>query len=437
MLGEVLRIELLWVPCHIKEELNGIFHRLQIADIHDPHLIDTIGIGQVHLFPDTGNGTDIDPLGVTGSTHIVEMVIHAKSALALLAAKCRQASHVTPVVITEQQRHVIGYLHALVVEILHFLIEGPHLWCLRGRFTCHVTDQLALVLHDILHQFHGGMIFHLGVTVTTHTDGVHRLPAFGTFHATTPEVEHLVFVVLEAPGAVPLATLPVLLGQSHRLMVRGAHHDTHLVGQRSVVLVIVIEGTLPHGGPQVVAFQTEQQFKHLLVTFRIDATKLLVGPVAKGGPLVVDEDATIGHLRLAIGIYTFLNIYILMLCYRNVSPPVPGRHADLAAQLIDAVDGATFVAAGNHQCLTDTSHWVVDHLKQIFFCLAFQIAPLNLATLDQLLNQLRLQAADDHTLVGGLLAQGGSGATDSLQVVLKVCQGHLHTLVVIGIADKV
>lgn len=78
----------------------------------------------------------------------------------------------------------------------------------------------------------------------------------------------------------------------------------------------------------------------------------------------------------------------------------------------------------------------VDHLKQILLGLAFQVALLDLATLDQLLNQLRLQTTDDHTLVGGLLPQGGSSATDSLQVVLKVCQGHLHALVVIGIADK-
>ena len=37
---------------------------------------------------------------------------------------------------------------------------------------------------------------------------------------------------------------------------------------------------------------------------------------------------------------------------RYVGPPIPGRHTELTAQLIDAIDGTTSVATGDDQLLT-------------------------------------------------------------------------------------
>ena len=249
----------------------------------------------------------------------------------------------------------------------------------RGFLASHLSEQFALLLHDLLHQPYAGLVFHCLVTVATHAHGVHRLPRLGTLHTTTPEVHHLVVVSGEAPLAVTLAALPVLLGQCHRLVVRGAHHDAHPVGKNTILRVVVIEGTAPHGGPHVVGLQTQQQFEYVLVHLGIDAAELLVAPVAKRGPLVVDEYTSVSHFGLAVGIYTSFYIYVILMPCGDVGPPVPRRYSHLARQFVDAVDGAALVAAGNHQGLFHSRCGVVNNLQEILLPLTFYVFLLNLS----------------------------------------------------------
>ena len=380
MLLQVGGIELIGIPRHIEEELDGIFHRFQVAHIQYPHLVYAIPVGQVHLLPQTRDGTDVDPLRVARASHVVYVVVHAEASLTLLGStKFRQTADVAPVVVAQQQDDIVWHLHPLVVEVLHFLIECPHLRHILGFLALHLSEQFALLFYYLLHQPDGGFVFHCLVTVTTHTYGVHRLPRLGTLHTASPEVHHLVVVGGEAPLAVTLAALPVLLGQCHRLVVRGAHHDAHPVGQRAILLVVVVEGTAPHGRPHVVGLQTQQQFEYVLVHLGIDAAELLVAPVAKRGPLVVDEYTTVSHFGLAVGIYTSFYIYVILMPCGDVGPPVPRRHTHLATELVDAVDGAALVAAGNHQGLFHSRCGVVNNLQEILLPLTFYVFLLNLS----------------------------------------------------------
>ena len=78
-------------------------------------------------------------------------------------------------------------------------------------------------------------------------------------------------------------------------------------------------------------------------------------PRRQAGCLIIQEEAAELNGWLTIRIRTFLHIGLAVLGDRSISPPVPRRDAQLTAQLIDAIDGATAVTTGNHNLGVDRS----------------------------------------------------------------------------------
>ena len=141
----------------------------------------------------------------------------------------------------------------------------------------------------------------------------------------------------------------------HGLVMASPHHDAHIVSGLRVQRVVSIEGPPPHGWPQEVPLQAQDELKNSLVE-TVVAIVRTVGvhhPRRQTWCLVVQEQATVAHPGFAVSILAKLDKYSVMLRHRHVSPPVPRRHTYLLRQLIDAEHGATLVAAGNHQLLPD------------------------------------------------------------------------------------
>ena len=114
-------------------------------------------------------------------------------------------------------------------------------------------------------------------------------------------------------------------------MMRCTHHDSHPVGQHTVLLVIVVECASPHCRPHEIAFQTQQELEYALITSAVDSSELLHSPVSEGRPFVVDEYAPVCHLRLSIGVdAAAADIDVFMLCNRHIHPPIPWRYSYLA-----------------------------------------------------------------------------------------------------------
>ena len=65
---------------------------------------------------------DVQPFAVARRTHIVNVVVHAESALVLEFIGGGQTADVAPVVITEENNHVIGHTESFVVISLHLFI---------------------------------------------------------------------------------------------------------------------------------------------------------------------------------------------------------------------------------------------------------------------------------------------------------------------------
>ena len=122
MAKQIVYLIFIGVPRHVHKQLDGIFHRFQVAHVQDPKFLDTTVIGQLQLFPHILDGGDIDPLRISGRTHIVHMVIEAPAALTLLLLGCRQSPHITPVIVAKQHRHVVGHTKSGIVIVLYFFI---------------------------------------------------------------------------------------------------------------------------------------------------------------------------------------------------------------------------------------------------------------------------------------------------------------------------
>ena len=122
MVEEIGSRESRWVPRHVDEELDRILHRLEVTDIEDPQTVDTILRSQRELFPHVLYRRHVKPLRIAGRTYIVDMVIESPSSLAVTLLRCGHPPHVAPVVIAEQQRHVVGYFHARIVIVHHLFV---------------------------------------------------------------------------------------------------------------------------------------------------------------------------------------------------------------------------------------------------------------------------------------------------------------------------
>src|SRR6266404_6271585 len=90
-------------PGESQEEFHGKFHRLQVANVHNPYRVRAIMVRQVHLFPDLAYRIGVEPFVIPRPADIIEMVIDACPAGANPFLRRREPSYVSPIVIAPEQ----------------------------------------------------------------------------------------------------------------------------------------------------------------------------------------------------------------------------------------------------------------------------------------------------------------------------------------------
>ena len=275
------------------------------------------------------------------------MVVHAVSAAARGVVHRRELAHVAPVVVAEQQGHVVRNPHPFVVVVLYLFIQRPYLRGLRGGLAGDIGYHPALVADYPLEQRDVGAFLHSHVAVAPHSYRHHVLGVLHPLDSAPPEVHQNAPVLVIVPGAAAVA-VPFLLGPGAGLVVRRAHDYAHLVGIVHVERVVVVECGVPHRRPHEVALQAQQQFEHPAVEAALVAVGVLVDPAGEGRCLVIEEDTSVIYLGLSLGIAAVEDVYPVPVYGRDVGPPVPGRHAYRGAQSVDAVGGAALVASGDY-----------------------------------------------------------------------------------------
>ena len=212
---------------------------------------------EVHLLPHFCNRNRVEPLVGARISDVIEMIVNAGASTALLFVSGWQPAEIPPIVITPEQSHIVWNSHAMLVVLLHFLVERPELGNFRHVWIHVIGDDFALVGHDPFQQIHVGRDvapFHHGhVAIATHADGHDAFIVLVALGALRPELTENCGIgrVVPGSGAVPL---PLLLRAQHRLVVRGPHHDAIFVGQLRVQRIILVESVVPHGRPKIVGF---------------------------------------------------------------------------------------------------------------------------------------------------------------------------------------
>ena len=117
------------------------------------------------------------------------------------------------------------------------------------------------------------------------------------------------------------------------LTMRGANHNTarigHRLGSRNLE-----EGncSFMHRWPDSIGSQPQQELEYLLIgleAYMSEGCRLKCGvaPVAQAPVFIIQEDATIGHTGLLLGLEICIYHQPLLLLWHQVTPPYPGRHA--------------------------------------------------------------------------------------------------------------
>ena len=212
---------------------------------------------EVHLLPHFCNRNRVEPLVGARISDVIEMIINSGAPTALTFVSGWQPAEIAPIVVAPEQSHIVWNPHAVLVILLHFLVERPELGNFRHVRIHMIGDDLPLVGHDPFQQIHVGRhvapFHHRHVAIAPHADGHHAfivLVALGTLR---PELAENFGIGRVVPGSSAV-TLPLLLRAQHRLVVRGPHHDAIFVGQLRVQRIILVESVVPHGRPKIVGF---------------------------------------------------------------------------------------------------------------------------------------------------------------------------------------
>ena len=80
---------------------------------------------------------------------------------------------------------------------------------------------------------------------------------------------------------------PFLLRSQHGLVVRSAHDNSIHVGDLRIQRIIFIERVVPHGRPEIIRLEPQQQFEYFLVELMVEVPELLMRPSAEGWRLVI------------------------------------------------------------------------------------------------------------------------------------------------------
>jgi len=106
--------------------------------------------------------------------------------------------------------------------------------------------------------------------------------------------------------------VPFFLCPKHRLLVRGAHHNTIFISQPGIFRVIFVEGIVPHGRPKIIAFKPEDQLKEFLIKLMViignsqrnrriftgcDRTEFFNYPPGQSRVFIIQKNAPVFHCR--------------------------------------------------------------------------------------------------------------------------------------------
>ena len=90
-----------------------------------------------------------------------------------------------------------------------------------------------------------------------------------------------------------------------------AHDDAVVVGELRVEGVVFVEAVIPHGGPEVVAFESEDQFEDVFVKLVVVGSEFFFNQAGEGGGFIIEKDAAVFHRGRALDQRNFSGLHVV------------------------------------------------------------------------------------------------------------------------------
>ena len=277
-----------------------------------------------------------------------------------------------------------------------------------------VGDDLFDERHALLH---GQVAAQTGIVDAAHGHGVDVLILCSLSEAVVPFAVDGLAVGLVVPVAVAFL-LPLALGgiveQQRFTMARGDDYAEAVGHDLAPWMAVESAGAGVHGRGEHIGLQTNKQFADTGVCTRAYVAKLTLvvvrGPWLQPPVLVVDEDATVAHGRLSGRVVGSYEEGFTML-HRNVSPPVPWRHAHGLREGDNSVSRSPSVAAHDEkfvaECTYDETLPAATYVGHVKFALCNELVDVVVMP----------KRCDDNILSRGTLRDGRAHVCHSFHVV--------------------
>ena len=89
--------------------------------------------------------------------------------------------------------------------------------------------------------------------------------------------------------AAAFIAAPFIMRSHQGFVMRSSDNYSHFISQYRIQGIIVIESTAPHGRPEKISLQAQDQFKHMTIELMIKAPEILKCPSGKRRSLIIQE----------------------------------------------------------------------------------------------------------------------------------------------------
>ena len=185
----------------------------------------------------------------------------------------------------------------MVVIILHFFVQRPQLRCLIGRLSGYLFNNFALIGNNTLQQ--GRICFraHRLIAITSHGQGYNAFIIVHPLNAFTPKLPELCFVGFIIP-VFTTSRFPLGVCPHHGLVMRCSHYNAHFICQHRILRVVAVKTSPPHGRPEVIAFQPEDQLKYFFIKLVVKSAVIFNSPASECRFFIIQKNTPILYFGL-------------------------------------------------------------------------------------------------------------------------------------------
>ncbi len=304
------------------------------------------------------------------------MIVDAAAAGTFLFSGGGELADVTKIIITPHEGDILRNFEAVLIQRENFFIRKKDLRDFQEVGVDVLLEKPALVGKDLLNDFDAGgnvaRALHGGVMDAAHAKGPDVFK-FATGDGSLFPVmkdDVAVGVVAVVPAAAVLGEPDIVL--QHGFSMGSPHDDGVIIGKLKIFRIFgKFSGGRMHGGPEIIQLETEKKLKNFFIRLRADLFAVGIdgfsGPRLKAPVFIIDEDAAVLNGRRHGSVRRGVDVEGRLVGGRDVSPPDPGRYADLGGNIERPISRAPAIRADDDKRgINARRRMLNDHLLERF-----------------------------------------------------------------------